>query len=414
MKTPVHGQRILAVCYGAAHVEMLLPLFAPLRERHTLDIIAINTAAAALRQRGIAFTPVGELVDRLGWREPVERWGRQAVASGIGPLTLGVEESVAYLGMNLHDLALQHGEADAMAIYTQQGRGAFHPVHFARQVVQHLSPDLVLATSAPRLERAIVEAAGNASIPSLVLVDQYPAHEMQWLKSPDFGSRLAVLDASVRQMLVEQGRPAGDIVVTGNPAFDALQAIRAVPRATPPRIVYLSQSEPFAPAGSPRREPLNAAVLAALLAAAERHDWVVIYRPHPNEQQMALQHPRLLTHRSGSVGLVESLQGAAAAVTETSTAGIQALLAGIPLVQLGFTRRTRRPPFEHFGSTQVAVSPDEIEPALCQALAEPFQSTQADAQATANVLQLIAGLLGTHGAASPHTSPPSTEPHAAC
>ncbi len=395
MTTPVQGQKILAACYGAAHVEMLLPLIAPLRKRHHVDIIAINTAADALRRRGIAFTSVSELVDRLGWRERVQHWGHKAIVSNVGALTLSQEESVTYLGMNLHDLALQQGDEAAWAIYTQQGRGAFHPVHFARQVVEHFAPDLVLATSAPRLERAIVEAAGAASISSLVLVDQYPAHELQWLKSPGFATRLAVLDGSVQQMIVDEGRPADDIVVTGNPAFDALDAIRHVPRAVPPRIVYLSQSEPFAPAGSPQHEPVNGPVLNALLAAAERHDWVVVYRPHPNEQQMMMQHPRLVTHRSGAVGLLDSFHGAAAAVTETSTAGIQALLAGIPLVQLGFTRRTRRPPFEQFGSTQIAASVVDIEPAVCSALATPSHSPQTSEQATANVLHLAEDLMGS-------------------
>lgn len=393
MKAQVQDKSVLAVCYGAAHVEMLLPLIAPIRKQHTLEIIAINTAAVTLQQRGIAFECVGDLVDRLGWREPVERWGRWALSSDSAALTLSTEESVAYLGMNLHDLALQHGDDAAVGIYKQQGRAAFRPVHFARQVVRHFSPDLVLATSAPRLERAIVEAAGEATIPSLVLVDQYPHHELQWLSSPTFGTQLAVLDSSVLQMIVDKGRPAGDIVVTGNPAFDALHAIRWMPRDMPPRIVYLSQSKPFAPPGGPQRMSLSHQVLTALLEAADCHDWIIVYRPHPNEQPMLREHPRLLTHHSSDVGLVESLQGAAAAVTETSTAGIQALLAGVPLVLLGFTRRTRRPPFEHFGPTQVATTPGTIVAAVCSALATPIHSTQIEGQATAKVLQLIEGLL---------------------
>lgn len=403
-------KRILAACYGAAHVEMLLPLIEPLRRVHDVTVIGINTAAAQLRKNGIAFTGIGALSSQMGIDASVRYWGEMALASDTGSLSLSREESIAYLGMNLRDLCLQHGQEAALTIYRQQGRTAFHPVHFARQLVQQLAPDLVLTTSAPRLERALIEAASERAIPSLVLVDQYPHHELRWLTSPTFGTRLAVLDASVKDMIVAQGRTAQDIVVTGNPAFDRLATIRHLERATPARIVYLSQSAPYQPGEDVPPAPMSHRVLAALLDAAQRRGWTIIYRPHPNEREVSVHHPRLVTHRSGAVDLIESLAGAAVAVTETSTAGIQALLAGVPLVQLGCSRRARRPPFENFGATRIAASPEQIEEAVGHALDTPFQGAEAATQATQRVLRLIEDLLHPSPADERpvHTVPPQS------
>jgi len=386
-----HNQRkrIVAVCYGAAHVEMLWPLIPPLRATSEVVLIGINTAQNYLINRQTHFIGIPELVSLLGIEEEVRVWGEQAVSITTEPLSLSSSNSIAYLGLNLHDLALQFGRDKAIQMYLEQGRKCFYPIHFARALLNHYQPDLVLATSAPRLERAVVEAAGLHSIPSFVVVDQYPTHEMEWLRSPAFGCQLAVLNSKVKESIVQAGRPANDIVVTGNPAYDGLERVKNTPREQPVKIVFLSQSENNLSAVASGETPMVQTVLKELLEGAEQHDWAVIYRPHPNELVLDLFHPRLTINAPNSTSLIESLTGASVVVTATSTAGIQALLAGIPLVQLAFTPRIRRPPFEAFGSTYIAQQPNEICSSVLQALSTPFFGGTAIFNATSIILQRI-------------------------
>ena len=97
-----------------------------------------------------------------------------------------------------------------------------------RRVIKRLAPGLVVATSSPRAERAAILAAAQVGIPSICVVDLFALQEVQWIGQFGFGTRVCVLNESVREMFLARGRRPEEVVVTGNPAFDRLKAPETV------------------------------------------------------------------------------------------------------------------------------------------------------------------------------------------
>jgi hypothetical protein len=54
------------------------------------------------------------------------------------------------------------------------------------------------------------------------IVDLFAIDEVRWIGQPGYADRICVLNGHVRDFLVQAGRRPDEIVVTGNPAFDAL------------------------------------------------------------------------------------------------------------------------------------------------------------------------------------------------
>ena len=65
-------------------------------------------------------------------------------------------------------------------------------------------------------------ASKYLNIPSLCLVDLFGVQEIDWLKVNGHGTKICVIDNKVKNFLIENGRNADEIVVTGNPAFDEI------------------------------------------------------------------------------------------------------------------------------------------------------------------------------------------------
>jgi len=382
-------QKVLIACYGAAHIEIIYPLIAHLRELFDVTLIAINTAAEKLENLQIEHTKILDLISILNLQNETQYWGEIALSNTKEQLSLSQQSSKAYLGINLYDLSLQHGPTEAINRYIQGGRKIFHPINFARKIINHYRPDLVLTTSAPRLERALIAEANIQSIPSVVLVEQFPTHELEWLASPNFGSHLGVLNQDVKDLISKHGRPVDDITITGNPSFDYIKKIKVTPINNPPKIVFLSQSEKQTINSDRTNSSLNNDVLNELLIGAETYNWQITYRPHPNEIPLSTHHPLLFKDNPHAKSLADTLAGAAVAVTGTSTAGIHALMAGIPLIHLAFTPRTTKPPYENFGTTIVAPSLYDIQTAVLLAMSSHFICKIPEINATQESLKLI-------------------------
>lgn len=181
--------------------------------------------------------------------------------------------------------------------------------------------------------------------------------------------KLCVLDDSVKEMFTRHGRPAADIVVTGNPAFDGLHdrsviaagaAIRTargwgqagrftiLSASTPEPILHPFTEEPADPA-LPRAVEDH---LRSLVAADPRLDLVI--RRHPSEDQDITTGDRI--HASPRADDINALIHAVDLVVVTcSTVGLQAYLAGIPVISVEGSVFTKDAPYGDFGmATPVA------------------------------------------------------------
>ncbi len=228
MPRPNRPPRLLAVAYGGGHIQMVLPVLRALREQRPglhIDLLALTTAAKVARAAGESPLGYRELLPLFSAAEQQRalEMGQTLLAGNTHP-DVAPDESLAYLGLNAWALEQQLGVDAAQAALQQSGRQAFYPLAVMRRLIDHLRPDLVLATNSPRSEQAALDAASDAGLPTVALLDLFA------LPGDAFAARkwrptlTCVLSPAVRDNLVAAGWDARAIAVTGNPAFDDLLA----------------------------------------------------------------------------------------------------------------------------------------------------------------------------------------------
>lgn len=340
---------ILFVAYGGGHAAALAPVARSLIDAgHRVELLALTTAAAYFRARGFAPIGIADLAPHVpGYADAPEIGARLAADQPVHH-AVSAEETRAYLGVGYKALEADFGVAEGRDRYARMGRQAFLPRDFFSKLFAVTKPALVAATSAPRSERAALETASVAAIPSLCVVDLYAPFEIEWCAAPGFADRICVLNEAVAERFRARGVPAARVVVTGNPAFDRLGSV-AVPQArqryrdqlgledADRLVVWISQPEPprhpfSGVAGAPDLPLRIERELAAAFAEDPRVHLVM--RLHPSEDRPpAVRGPRV-RYGSADEPLDDLLSAADCVVTASSTVGLEAGLLGLPVVQI--------------------------------------------------------------------------------
>lgn len=388
---------------------MTIPVALALERRNIRTThLALTTAAEPAKKAGLETFGFRDLV-KLPRDRPALALGEE-LASGLPQGgVVSRAETVAYLGLCFAELAADFGESMARKNYARAGRQAFLPVKSLRQAIHETGADLVVATNAPRAERAAILAAGQLNVPSVCLIDLFGGAALQWISEPGFGSRVCVLSTGVRQKLVAMGRNGSEIIVTGNPAFDRLAQSSLAEEGTRMRrargwsekrvVLYASQVEaafhPFN--GQKGNTTLPAAVEAELTAmASELKDVVVVVRPHPSEQRNSRSVEPPLQFSGPDDEIAVLLNAVDLVVTFTSTVGLEAALLGKPVIAVRGSVFEQDMPLAEMGialSAEVGKSLRvSIEQAIGAQCAIP-EGLPEIGSATSRVTDVISGLL---------------------
>ena len=337
------------VSYGGGHVKALLPVAERVQELGIARpvYLALTTAAALVEKSGL---PV------LGFRNlmrPTDHRARtkgEELAAQLQVQAAGRDESVAYLGLSYVEMEDRLGPAAAAQLYAQYGRQAFMPLGILERLMRTYRPQLVVTTNAPRAERAAIETAGALGVPSVCLVDLLGIWERDLLARPDYADALCVLNEAVRKSLLAAGRPAADVHVTGNPAFDHVNdpASRAQGEHYRQQLgwgelhvcLYASSPEPLRSPGVPgtgdpafpRRVERD--LIEAVLGNPGLALWI---RRHPSEvgaAEVTLNaHPRI-RESTAHMSLHGCIHASDEVIVTVSTVGVEAGLAGKPVTQV--------------------------------------------------------------------------------
>ncbi|MBS1710007.1 MAG: hypothetical protein JSS65_14945 [Armatimonadetes bacterium] len=329
--------KILCVTYGAGHAQIIASLYPQLVARgHEVIVFALTTAAGQLARKGI---PSVGYIDFIGPEDQASlELGRELARDSAEHPDVRPGETEAYLGISYSELVADHGEEAAARMYAEAGRQAFLPKRFIRRVVEQIRPDLVLTTNSPRSEQAAVEVAAEMGLPSVVVVDLMVGGDRPRLHKPGYGTKICVIAELVRRRLIELGRSPGEVVVTGNPAFDELGATSVVEAAAELRrqkgwgdekiVLWASQPEPTDSEWGAK----VAAELAALVSS--QSGWRLVFRPHPNERPGCLGEVDHIETSGRDDDLSALLKAVDAVVVVSSTVGLQAALMGKLVVQV--------------------------------------------------------------------------------
>lgn len=366
---------LLFVAYGGGHINALLPVARLAQESgHSVRIIGLTTAQRVATGAGFDPDPLSAFLEHgaAGAGEYGDR-----LAADLKGGQIDHSESVAYLGISFAEMVEDFGEDEAWQIYERYGRSKFLPVQFFTRVLSSLRPDAVIATSAPRSERAAILAADKLGIPSVCVVDLFAMAESEWLKDNRYASVVCVLSDEVKSRLISLGRSDGDIVVTGNPAFDELVSDKFVQDALRYRdkmnwqdrfvVGWASQVEPAVhPFTGQKGDPdlperIESALMDWTLASSDR---ALVVRHHPSEVRAEpIVGPSIQVSRKDQP--VEVLLHACdCLVTIASTVGLQAALVGRPVITYDASVLSKGAPYSEMGVSVGVNALTELAPAI--------------------------------------------------
>lgn len=318
----------LFVSYGGGHITSVLPVVHELkRQGYLVGVFALTTATGVLKNENLPWFSYRDLPQ---FNAETRRLG-EAMQDKVEPNPLvDPEESIAYMGINFLELIQEHGEEPALARYAEIGRRAFLPVALMTAVLKDLSPKVLMSTNSPRTEHACFLAAESLGIPSLALIDQFGALDVDRMSRSGYGSVVCVLNDVVKQALVSRGRPEHHVHVTGNPVFDALHSAKHIELARQIRrdynwsgqdlvVLWGSQNEP--PPGDP---DMPVKIEWALRRVVDQSPGLhLVVRYHPS-QKIEFK-PQSRVHLSAATDPLEPwLHAADVLITRNSTVGLQA------------------------------------------------------------------------------------------
>ncbi len=398
-------KKVLFVCYGSGHVRMAVPVAQALRAsgRAQVQVLGLTTAAPVVRAAGLPLLQFKDFVE-VGDEAALAR-GRELVA-GLGPVD-DAQESAAYLGLCYADLEDEAGAEEAARRYARLGRQAFLPVRTLERILKRVQPDLVVVTNSPRAERAAALAAGRLGTPCVCIVDLFAVDEVRWIGAPDYARKVCVLNEGVRAFLIAAGRRPDQVVVTGNPAFDALLEPANVRQGAELRsrqgwegrrvVLWPSQTEPAVHPfdGSPGDPQLPQRTLQALMDWVGRYpDTVLCVRPRAGEPGPVLPDDERFIVTGQDWPLPPLLHAVDAVVTLTSTVGLEGHLCGARLIQVTGSVFDAAMPLARFGVADAAVPLAELEQALDHWTRQPRRSpSPAQQPATAKVVSVLVSFL---------------------
>ena len=398
-------KRVLFVAYGSGHIKMLIPVAQALQAsgRAHPVVLALTTAAPVARAAGLDVVQFKDFV-QPGDEAALAR-GRQLVQD-LGGAVGDPDESAAYLGLSYADLEADLGTTAAEAEYRRRGRQAFLPVRTLTRILQALRPDVVVATNAPRGERAAIVAAGRLGLPALCVVDLFAIDEVQWIGQAGYADRVCVLNAAVREFLIAAGRQPEEVVETGNPGFDALNAPEAVAAGQQLRqqrgwgdrrvLLWPTQFEPTVHPfdGRPGDPTLPGRALQQLVQwTLARDDAVLCIRPRAGETPPDVPAHERIVLTGQDLALPALLHACDLVVTLTSTVGLEGHLAGCRLVQVTGSVFDEAMPLLRYGIADDAVPVQSLHPALDRWATTPRRTAQNLTPATQRVLSQITAFL---------------------
>ena len=371
--------RILFVAYGGGHIASLIPLIKALKPQKNIEIFtfALTTAQNSLEKEGIDFFDYTNLP--FFTSEYVLKRGKELLST-LDTQKINSEESIAYLGWNIIELEETYGVNEASKMYAEKGRNCFFPIRLMKKILQFYEIDFLISTNSPRSERAALEAASHLDVPSLCIIDGFAKYESEWISQPGFSKKVCVFSESVKKNLIKLGRPEEDILVTGNPAFDAFYVKFPKKKIKQFReklglcvnqklILYASnpESDFHIFDGRIGDVALPEKVLETLVEyIGEKEGYSLIYRPHPSQQlqkfDKAILSERIILDEG--FDLLTLLHASDVVVTLASTVGVQAQIVGKPLICMNSSVYADDMYYEDFGYVRRVNSLEELKEAL--------------------------------------------------
>ena len=359
-------KKIFFVVYGGGHAKLLLPIIKKLiaQKKFEIVLLALTTAKSFFDEndiKALGFSDFKNLYDC-----DISSYALDIIKKEDLNDSISHHESLNYHGINFIDLIDQFGKEKAKEIWLNHGRQGFYPINFFKKILRNIKPDLVISTNSPRSEKAALRASKYLNIPSLCLVDLFGVQEIDWLKVNGHGTKICVIDNKVKNFLIENGRNADEIVVTGNPAFDEINTQKNIEAGAKLRnkldkgnkntffIFYASQVEPLSyPTKNKKGDPnLPNKVELELRAYVKKNKNARLFiRYHPSQNCEFTKQTRVYLSLN-TENLYQFIHCTDCVIVASSTVGYEAYLANKKLISLNCSIFSDDAPYEKLGFSE--------------------------------------------------------------
>lgn len=377
--------RPLLMSYGGGHAQIMAAVAEALIARGCRpSLIGLTTAAHLFKLRGLPVQSVLALQESVRESDSqITALVAEATRDQVHPDILP-EETTAYFAIGITDLVQRLGADAAREQLRVNGRKAFMPVAPMVRYLERTRPDVVVTTTSPRFEHAMLQAARQLGIPSLAISDLFLLREREWIVPGPFAEHLTVFAPMVRSDLLAAGLVGTEIHVTGNPAFDTLRDRPgdASRRATLRKQLGVQDKTvilwPAAQLGARGRSgdlyagPQDLIPVFESLCQSEP-EFAYILRHHPNSAfTLGDDAPHGILDDGRTLSPEDALLVADVVCAEVSTMGLQAALKGIPVICVKYAEDAVYP---LNGMGQAAADLDEMKQMLLSRNYAPPEAT---------------------------------------
>lgn len=348
-------KKIFFVTYGGGHVNTLLPIIKEIKRKklYIIEILALTTSVSILKNNGIEYKTVKDYIT-----DEEINVGKSVVQDfHVDGKALSYDDTVAYYGVGFKELIDKYGYESAYKKLYEEGRKSFLPIEFMKRIIKSINPDLVIATSSPRMEEAALIASCNLNIPCIRIEQFFATRECNLPSDVLY----CVMEELTKTRILNRGVNDERVIITGQPAFDQLAKIKDNKVEVIRSKYGIKKSDKLLLfAGQQTTDKIT--ILNKILEIEKNNeDLFLILKPHPNED-INIYYNAVREKKSSAIIIRDDLHSlimeSDLVIIEFSTVGLETIFLDKDLITVNITGKRDIAPYAESGA---AISVNKID-----------------------------------------------------
>lgn len=326
-------KKVLYVSYGGAHANSLRFVFHAVKKYKNIKqtVISLTVADKVFDRSLVPYKHMSDYLEFFKEKDDIINIGEELAKKVHNPKSgVSYDETVAYMGLGMWDLINRIGKKEAEKAFEKKERESFSPINVFRRIFDIEEPDILVVSVVERFEEAAAFVANERGIPVIRVATGHI------ILKAKYDCIICVMNENAKKRAINEGVAKEEsFKVTGNPVLED---------SVKPDYKLISETKRmfncesfknivlFLPTNN---QPENPKILVALDKMAQRNrETLFIVKTHPNEDKN-----RYADYIKNMIYLQEYpmnplLHIADVAIITESTAGLEATMAGVPLINV--------------------------------------------------------------------------------